>query len=196
MDTELRKGQWMMWNRRLQSFNLKGKTLGLLGFGRIGQAVAHPAAAFGMNIQFHDVVSTAGAFRAVGLEELLATSDYLSLHLPLTPTTRGMFNEAMFRRMKPGSIFINTARGEIVEERALVAALDSGQLRGAGLDVFEKEPLPPDNLLVKRRDVVLTPHVASGTADGLHTKAAQYLENIRRVLAGQTPIDCLPARNR
>ena len=191
LDSELRVGRWMMWERRLQSFNLKGRTLGLLGFGRIGQAVAQRASAFGMEVQYHDPFARATAYRDVPFDDLLATSDYLSLHLPLTSSTRGLLDESAFSKMKPGSILINTARGEIVDEAALLRALDAGRLRGAGLDVFEKEPLPPSHPFAARGNVVITPHIASGTADGLRTKAARYLENIELVLAEKEPIDRL-----
>jgi phosphoglycerate dehydrogenase-like enzyme len=192
LDAALRAGRWLMWDRRLQSFNLKGRTLGLIGFGRIGQAVAVRAAAFGMEIQYADPVAVPG-WRRADLDELLGTSDYASLHVPLTPATRGLLDARRIGLMKRGAVLINTSRGEAVNEGALIEALRGGRLAGAGLDVFAKEPPSQDNPLLSMPNVVVTPHVGSGTADGLRVKAAWYAANIRRVLSGEAPLDCVPA---
>lgn len=193
LDRGLRQGRWMAWDRRLQSFNLCGRTLGLVGMGRIGQAVARRAAAFEMRVQYHDPVRTDG-WPWAPLEELLQTSDFVSLHVPLTPQTARLLTAARIALMKPAAVLINTSRGEVVDEPALVAALRSGALAGAGLDVFEKEPIAADHPLLAMDNVVLTPHVASGTLDGLRAKALVYSANIRRVLAGQPPQPCLEVR--
>lgn len=190
LDAALRQGRWMMWERRLESSNLAGKCLGLIGFGRIGRAVAERLKGFAMKIVYSDKVSVPG-YQQVELNSLLATSDYVSLHVPLTEETRRMLDSSRMQRMKRGSILINTSRGEIVEEAALIEALRSGHLAGAGLDVFEKEPPAATNSLLSMPNVVLTPHVASGTRDGLSIKARQYAENITRVLHHQMPIDCI-----
>lgn len=190
LDAAVRGGAWPMWEWRLKSYTLAGKTLGIVGMGRIGQAVARRAEAFGMNAAYFDLERKAG-FAFLELDELLAISDYVSLHMPLTAANRGMFNADRIAAMKPGAVLINTARGELVDEHALARALASGRLSGAGLDVFAKEPPEPGNPLFQCKNVVLTPHVASGTADSLKRKAAQYAENIRRVLEGREPIDCV-----
>lgn len=187
LDNSTRAGKWMMWDRRLSCFNLAGKTLGLIGYGRIGREVARRASAFDMPVQYFDPA----AEQSTALEDLISTSDFVSLHLPLTSETRGLMNAARIGAMRPGSVLINTSRGEVVDEPALIDALRRGHLAGAGLDVFETEPPPADNALFAMPNVVVTPHVASGTVDGLRVKAERYAENIRRVLAGKPPIDQL-----
>lgn len=186
LDTALRAGKWMAWDRRIHSSNLAGRTLGLIGFGRIGQAVAKRAEAFSMNLQHHDLLSG-----GVSLDTLLTTSDYVSLHIPLTPSTRHLLNASRIALMKQGAVLINTARGEVVDEPALIDALRAGRIAGAGLDVFEKEPLDASSPLLSMPNVVLTPHVASGTLDGLKLKTARYAENISRLLAGESLIDAI-----
>lgn len=190
LDRALRGGKWMMWDRRLASFNLKGKTLGVVGLGRIGREVARRAAGFDMRVQYCDP-NVSAPYPRLPLEELLATSDYVSLHVPLTPETRGMLSRGRIGCMKPGSILINTSRGEVVDEGALIDALREGRLAGAGLDVFEREPPVVSNPLLAMDNVVVTPHVASGTLDALRVKARHYAENMRRVLDGREPLDCI-----
>lgn len=190
LDVSLRQGQWLMWSRRLQSFNLVGRMLGLVGLGRIGREVARRAEAFGMHIQYADPFVSNGYAR-VTLERLLSTSDVVSLHLPLSADTRALMNASRLRQMKRGAMLINVSRGELVDEPALVEALESGHLAGAGLDVFATEPPPADHPLFRFSSVVLTPHVASGTADGLRQKADRYAENIQRFLSGETPLDLI-----
>jgi phosphoglycerate dehydrogenase-like enzyme len=192
LDSALRQGRWLMWDRRVNSRNLAERTLGLIGFGRIGQAVARRAQSFGMNVQYSDPIETGGWLR-VPLEELLATSDYVSLHVPLTSSTRGLLSEDRLRLMKPDAILINTARGEVVDEKALIDALSEGRLAGAGLDVFEAEPLARTSQLTSMANVVLTPHTGAGTLDGLRVKAQRYAANIRRVMAGETVLDLVSA---
>jgi phosphoglycerate dehydrogenase-like enzyme len=187
LDAALRRGEWLMWGRRLQCRNLFGRTLGIVGYGRIGREIATRAAAFGMIIQVCDPSVPAG----LSLESLLATSDYVCLCVPLNTTTRGFIGAEAMAEMKPGSILINVARGEIVDETALIEALRSGQLSGAGLDVFAIEPPSAENPLLSMPNVVVTPHVGSGTLDGLQAKAAQYAENVRRHYAGEPLIDCV-----
>lgn len=192
LDSALRQGRWLMWDRRVQCRNLAGRTLGLIGFGRIGQAVAARALSFGMHIQYSDPIQTA-AWSKVPIGELLATSDYVSLHVPLTATTRGLMSEDRLAQMKSDAILINTARGEVVDEGALIRALHEHRLAGAGLDVFESEPMPSTNPLAIMSNVVLTPHCGAGTLDGLRVKAQRYATNVRRVLAGETPLDLVNA---
>jgi phosphoglycerate dehydrogenase-like enzyme len=187
----VRAGQWLMWERRTCSHNLLGKALGLIGCGRTGQEVARRAAAFGMTIRYYDKAPVEG-FAFAPFEELLATSDIVSLHVPLTAETRHMIGAAQIAGMKPGAILINTARGGLVDEAALYEALASGHLRGAGLDVFEVEPPGLENRLLQLEQVVVTPHVSTGTLESLEAKAAMYADNIRRVLAGLEPVGLLP----
>jgi phosphoglycerate dehydrogenase-like enzyme len=187
MANSLRAGKWWMWERRTQSYGLSGKTLGVIGMGRIGREVAARAAAFGMSIQYFDMVPCHG-YRRCSLEELLASSDVVTIHCPLTTSTKGLLDRDRLALMKPGAILINTARGGIVDEAALQEALSAGRLAGAGLDVFEKEPPDPANPLLHMDQVIATPHIATGTVDSLRAKAAFYAENIRRVLAGQQPL--------
>jgi phosphoglycerate dehydrogenase-like enzyme len=183
----MRAGKWLMWDRRTSSYGLQGKTLGIIGMGRIGREVASRAAAFGMSIQYYDVAPV-GSFLRCPLDDLLRTSDIVSLHCPLTADTRKLMNRERIALMKKGSILINAARGEIVDEAALHEALMVNRLAGAGLDVFEKEPPDPANPLLHMDQVIVTPHVATGTLDSLRAKAAFYTENIRRVLAGEQPL--------
>ena len=184
-------GRWLMWERRLVSHNLRGRTLGIVGAGRIGRAVARLAGAFGMNVQVFDMVDVK-ELKRVSLEELYATSHIISLHVPLMPETRGMIGAKEFARMKRGAILINCARGELVDETALHAALISGQLGGAGIDVFEREPPDAGNPLLHLPNVIATPHTANGTFESFEARSAFYLRNIQRVLRDEAP-DCVVA---
>jgi phosphoglycerate dehydrogenase-like enzyme len=191
-DTKMRQGTWLQWGLRSTSFELAGKTLGLVGFGRIGQAVAKRAQAFEVKILYHDTfVSTpppeAGAWgvQSVGLEELLRRSDIVSIHVPTTDETRRFMNAATFATMKRSAIFINTSRGAVVNEPDLVRALQDKIIAGAGLDVFEKEPINPDNPLLGLDTVVLTPHISAGTVDALRQKMASVFANLQRCARGE-----------
>lgn len=191
IDQAIRSGRWLMWERRLQSRNLRGRMLGLVGFGRIGREVARRAEAFGMKVQYSDPAVPSGEGQTP-LDTLIATSDYVSIHVPLTAGTRGLIGPERIARMKPGSILINTSRGEIIDESALIEALREGRIAGAGLDVFTQEPPALSNPLLAMANVVLTPHVASGTVDGLRAKAAWYARNIERIRSGEQPLDLVP----
>jgi phosphoglycerate dehydrogenase-like enzyme len=194
-DASLRRGEWLQWELRPGSHELAGKTLGLVGFGRIGEAVARRAAAFDVSlIACEDAaerrrVGEAMGVRFLGLEDLLAAADIVSLHLPLTTETRHMINARSLERMKPTAILVNTARGGLVDEHALVDALRSGSLCGAGLDVFEHEPLAADHPLLQLPTVVLTPHISAGTRDALVAKMDACFANIARVARGDPPLD-------
>ncbi len=169
------------------SMELDGRTLGLLGFGRIGQAVARMAEAIGMRV----VVSDPLYAESVTLDELLETSDVLSLHVPATPQTTGMINAETLARMKHGSILINAARGPIVVTDDLVAALDSGHLMGAGLDVTDPEPLDPDHRLLHMDNVIVTPHIASNTTAGRERMERMAFDQVSAGLAGDRPTELL-----
>lgn len=162
-DGDVRAGRWSPWLTR----PVRGATLGIVGLGRVGRSVAVRAVALGMKVLAADEQPDTAFARdheveLVSLEELLAHSDYVSIHCPLNKSTRGMFHAETFARMKPGSTLINTARGRIVVERDLVEALRSGHLSAAGLDVYEEEPPAADNPLFQLENVVLSPHL-SGT---------------------------------
>jgi len=174
---------------------IEGKTLGIIGMGSIGKAVAHRALAFGMQVLGHDIrpVETEPGVDMTDLATLLETSDVITLHTFLNEQTRRMIGRTELASMKRSAFLINTSRGPIVDEAALVEALETKRIGGAGLDVFEKEPLPADSPLRKLKNVILTPHTA-GMPDGLkfHQKRyAFFLENITRVSEGKVPLNAL-----
>lgn len=167
---------------------LDGLTLGLLGFGRIAQRVARIASAVGMHVIAHDpFVSQAEGAELVEFDELLSRSDVLSLHAPLTDDTAGLFNADVFAACKPGVLFVNCARGGLVDHAALVAALESGHVAAAGLDVTDPEPLAADHPLLSMEQVVVTPHIASSTVAGRERMLTQALEQVLIGLEGTTP---------
>ena len=167
---------------------LSGLTMGLIGYGQIGQAVARMARAFGMAVLIHTPhppKELPEGMRAVELDELLAGSDVVSLHNPLTPLTEKMINEAALARMKKGAILINTSRGGLVDEAALVAALRSGHLRGAGLDVLAEEPPDERNPLLRTKGCLITPHLAWGTKAARQRLLDEVVANLRAFQVGQ-----------
>jgi glyoxylate reductase len=166
---------------------VSGKTLGIVGFGRIGQAVARRAVGFGMRILYAGPrqVAFPGAERAE-LDDLLAASDFVSLHCPLTDSTRDLISRERIARMKPGAVLVNTARGPVLDEEALAIALEEGRLFAAGLDVFRDEPNVPERL--RRLDrVVLTPHVGSGTIETRTAMARMVWDEVLRRVTGRPP---------
>ncbi len=181
-DALIRSGSWDGWKPlELMGLSLEGRTLGVYGLGRIGRAVARRAEAFRMK-----VISLAGDDPPEAFERLLAESDVLTIHAPLTPETRGRFGADELARMKEGAILVNTARGPIVDEAALAAALASGHLGGAGLDVFEREPAVHQALLTFA-NVVLLPHLGSSTLQTRLAMARTACEEVVRVLGGEAP---------
>jgi D-3-phosphoglycerate dehydrogenase len=172
---------------------LEGQILGLVGFGNIPRMLAPKAKAFGFNVLAHDPYVAKDAFAAAGIEgvsfdDLLARSDFISVHAPLLPATRGLINAAAFAKMKKGAFLINTARGPLVDEAALVAALDSSQLGGAALDVVTTEPLPKDSPLLGRDNVILTPHTAYYSVEALEELQTKCASDVARVLSGEKAI--------
>lgn len=168
---------------------LAGKVMGIVGFGRIGQQVGRVASALGMAVQAydhrpHDVTDIAG-FRWVDLPELFRTSDVISLNCPLTPETEGMINAETLKLMKPSAYLINTARGGLVVERDLAAALNEGRIAGAGLDVLSTEPPEADNPLLSAKNTFITPHIAWATREARQRLMAIAAANIRAFLDGQ-----------
>jgi D-3-phosphoglycerate dehydrogenase len=183
---ELKCGRWT----RLDNVYLRGKTLGLVGAGNIGAEVARLGKAIGMDVQawtFHPSGERSGRLGVpfVGLDELLRTSDVVTLHVQLTDQTRGLIGARELGLMKPGALLINTARGAIVHTGSLVAALHSGRLGGAGIDVFDLEPVPPDHPLLACEQVVLSPHNADQTPEGMEILNAGVVDNVIAFLQGQ-----------
>jgi D-3-phosphoglycerate dehydrogenase len=172
---------------------LAGRVLGLVGFGNIPRELTPKAKAFGLRVVAHDpyvsqpVLDAAGVER-VSFDRLLEISDFVSIHAPLLSATRGLFNAEVFRKMKKGARLINTARGPLVDEDALVAALDSGQLAGAALDVVAVEPLPKDSKLIGRDNVILTPHTAFYSVEALNELQTKCAADVARVLSGEPPV--------
>jgi D-3-phosphoglycerate dehydrogenase len=178
-----------IWAGRDMVF-LRGKLLGVVGMGPIGIATAGLGKAIGMSVQawtFHPSAerSAQTGVPFVGLEELLRTSDVVSLHLPLTEQTRGLIGLRELEWMKPGAILVNTARGAVVDNRALAAALEASRLDGAGIDVFDEEPVPPDHPLVLCEHVVLTPHSADQTSEGMDILNGGAVDNVIAFLEGR-----------
>lgn len=172
----VRRGEWGTWEPDgFLGHDVAGATLGIVGAGRIGQAVARRAAAFGM-----DVLATTGR-GGTPLPELLERADFVSLHVPLTDATRHLIDAAALARMKPTAILVNTARGPVVDTDALIAALHAGEIAGAALDVTDPEPLPPDHPLLNAPNVLVVPHVGSATP---RTRAAMADLAVDNVLAG------------
>lgn len=180
MDREMRAGNWL----RIDGMQLTGKTLALVGFGGIAAEVARIAAGSGMKvIAWNRTPKTCPGVSFVGLDELLAVSDVVSLHLLLNDETRGFLSRARIAQIKPGAILINTARGAVVDEAAMIDALTSGHLRHAGLDVFDIEPLPADHPLTKVPNVTLSAHSAFRTPEASENLIHAALEHCRRITA-------------
>jgi glyoxylate reductase len=192
-DKFARSGKPWVWGPKMfLGHDVYGKTLGLLGLGRIGQAVARRAAGFNMRVVFHDtesipeqVIKELGVTQ-LPLDELLRTSDFISLHVPLFPETHHLLNDRTFALMKPTCIVINTSRGPVVDERALVRAVRNRTIAGAGLDVFEREPeIEPE--LFGLESVVLAPHIASASHETRLKMCMMAADNLLAVLKGQRP---------
>ena len=191
-----RSGSWKGWNLdQLCGADVWGKTLGVVGFGRIGRALARRASGFQMRVMYSDAVrAPEDVERSLNAEfsdmnKLLAESDFISLHVPLLPETRGLFDAAKFFRMKPTAFLINTSRGPVVDEAALVAALEGKKIAGAALDVFENEPFIHPGL--KRPNAVLTPHLASASLETRSKMAVMAANNVISFFKGQRPPNML-----
>lgn len=188
-DASLRRGKWRLW----LGHELAGKKLGLIGLGAIGKEVALRAAAHGMTVVAYDVrpdysFAQAHNISIVSREELLETADVVSLHIPLTPETRGFIGEAELKRMKRSAYLINTARGALVDQRALVRALREGWIAGAALDVFSPEPPSVDDELLSLENVVLTSHIGGATVEALQRMAKVTVDNCLRIQRGEAPL--------
>jgi glyoxylate reductase len=206
-DRHVRAGKWRTWGpMTMLGRDVHSSTLGLIGFGAIGQAMARRAMGFGMRVlylkhssskrtQQRDESGFANA-TAVSLPRLLAQSDFVSIHVPLTAKTRHMIGAREFALMKPGAILINTARGAVVEQAAMVAALKSGRLAGAGLDVTDPEPIAHRDPLLRFDNVVITPHIGSASIATRASTAAIAVDNILAGLSGRVPRWCANPRVR
>ena len=195
-DTSVRRGEWT--RSALLGHELRGKTLGLIGIGRVGSLVARRAAAFEMRILAHDPFATEGLARALGaelvdLDRLLGEADVVSLHAPLTDKTRGLIGAAALAMMKPTAILVNCARGEIVDQDALADALVRGAISGAALDVFPEEPLPAGARIRTAPRTILTPHIAGSTVEAQQHVAADVARQVLAVVAGEVPSDAVNA---
>ncbi len=175
----VRDGEWGTWRYDwLAGADVAGTTLGIVGYGQIGQAVARRARGFDMEVLW---TSSSGG---VGLAELLARSDHVSLHCPLTPATRHLIDADALRQMKQAATLVNTARGPVVDQSALRAALIAGEIAAAGLDVTDPEPLPPDDPLLDAPHLLVTPHIGSATVRTRTAMAELAVDNLIAGLAG------------
>lgn len=188
-------GQWKMMGgpASFLGTDVHHATLGIVGLGRIGAEVAHRALGFHMNVIYYDVVRRPEleekyGYRFVDFPTLLQEADFVSMHMPLLPSTRGMMGKEQFQMMKRTAIFVNAARGPVVDEKALIEALREGQIAGAGLDVFEVEPTPTDNPLLSMPNVVALPHIGSATHQTREKMVELAAKNLLAVLQGQPPL--------
>lgn len=192
-DSELRRGRWHINSLRPYSFELSGRTIGYVGMGRIAREAALRFKAFGTEGLYCDphVNLTAEEEVRLGLkrttfDRLIEDADVITLHAPSGKDTYHMIDEGALSRMKPETIIINTARGTLIDEKALLKALQEGTIAGAGLDVFEEEPFNPENPLGALPNVVLTPHISAGTRDALKAKMKALFRNVQRFFDGET----------
>ncbi len=189
-------GEWAQEDAfTMGSFELMGKTLGIVGMGNIGKEVARRAKPFSCRMVYYDVNALPVELEAelgverMDLEELLRMSDIVSIHVPLLPATRNLIDRERIALMKPGACLLNLARGEAVDEEALAEALREGRLGGAGIDVYREEPVNPDNPLLKLDNVILSPHIAGATNESRARIFMATIENVNRVLQGEKPIN-------
>ena len=197
--TNVAAGRWRGNNvDDVKLYELKNRTLGIVGLGTIGKKTARLAKAFGMTVQYYDTARLTEeqaddlGVRFALFEEVLRTSDIVSLHVPLTKDTRHMMGAAQFGMMKPGAYLINTCRGSVVDEPALTQALTNGTIAGAGLDVFDQEPPQPNNPLFALPNVVLTAHFAGPTWENQYTRFRNAFDNCQRVIRGDAPLWVIP----
>jgi D-3-phosphoglycerate dehydrogenase len=186
VDRAVRAGDWRV-RESYGGWELLGKTVGIVGLGNIGRRTAELAQALGMSVVTWSPHSRDERFSSLPLPELLATADIVSLHLALTPETRGLIDRAALARMKPGAMLVNTARGALVDELALTELLADGHLGGAGLDVLTEEPPPPDHPLLGLENVLITPHNAGLTDTAYRRMCVETVEQVLLILTGQPP---------
>ncbi|KAK4752766.1 hypothetical protein SAY87_021564 [Trapa incisa] len=187
-DASMKAGKWQ--RSTFLGVSLLGKRLAVMGFGRVGSEVARRAKGLGMNVIAHDPFAPLDRARAIGVDmvsfdEAIATTDFISLHLPLTPATSKMFNDVTFSRMKRGVRIVNVARGGVIDEEALLRALESGIVAQAALDVFTEEPPPEEDKLVRHRNVTVTPHLGASTMEAQEGVAIEIAEAVIEALKGE-----------
>lgn len=196
-ERQVRVGEWKGWcPTHMIGTKVTGKTVGIIGFGRIGKAFARRCHfGFGMDVVFYnrstvdpDEAARYGARQLVSVEDVLAAADFVSLHCPGGAENRHLMNASRFAAMRPGAYLINTARGDVVDEAALIAALENGVIRGAGLDVYEAEPQVPEALL-KMENVVLLPHLGSATEETRNAMGMKVVDNLTAFFEGREPPD-------
>ena len=193
------KGHWKTWGPMvLLGQDIHGATLGIIGLGRIGLEMAKRARGFNMRVLYHGphrksehMEKELGAEYVPELSDLLSRSDFISIHVPLTPATERLMGEAEFKLMKKSAVFINTSRGGIVDQTALYEALTSGQIFAAGLDVTEVEPIPPDDPLLTLSNVIITPHIASASVKTREKMAMMAAQNLVAGIKGELPPNCV-----
>mgnify|MGYP000913796808 FL=1 len=199
ISNDMHEGKFPMWDYRTGCYEIYGKTIGLVGFGRISREVAKRLRGFEPQIIFYDnYISLSKAeqeelnvTQVSCLDKLLELSDIVSIHVPSNSETRGMINEDFFGKMKKTAILINTARGDLINEKDFFDAINNKIIAGAGIDVYPIEPLPPNNPYVKLKNVTLTPHISAGTVDALKTKIDHVCANINRFLNGEETLHSL-----
>ena len=198
-DSYTRKGQWKTWGPMiLLGQDIHHATLGIVGLGRIGAEVARRARGFNMKVLYYDKVRRSEEEeRQLGVEyvpeltKLLAVSDFITVHAPLLPETRHLIGADEFAMMKPTAVFVNTSRGPLVDQKALYEALKSGQIFAAGIDVTEVEPISPDDPLLTLDNIIITPHIASGSFTTRKNMALMAAENLLAGLRGEMPPNCV-----
>ncbi|MEZ4706184.1 MAG: D-isomer specific 2-hydroxyacid dehydrogenase family protein [Caldilineaceae bacterium] len=194
LDVNVRHNGWRAIDTGVCTYTIDGKTVGIIGMGNIGQKVARRLQGWGARVIYYDAyppsaeVEQALNVTRVTLDELAAEADLITLHTPLNAETRGILSHAQFARMKPNAIVVNTCRGPVIDEAALIQALQQGQIAGAALDVLEKEPPAPDNPLLQMENVLFTPHSAGITYDTWRRRGQFIFENLQRVWNGQAPL--------
>lgn len=194
LDPNVRSDRWRAIDTGLSTYTLEGKTLGIIGFGQIGQRVATLLGSWGVELLYADAfpakpeVEAALGVARVELDELYARSDVITLHVPLLPDTKGMINREALGKMKPNALVVNTCRGPVVDEVALTEALQAGTIAGAALDVLAQEPPDPQNPLLQMDNVLLTPHTAGITFDTWERRGKFIFQNLQRVWAGEEPL--------
>jgi glyoxylate reductase len=192
-DRWVRAGQWQSGDVTPMAWDVHHGTLGIIGLGRIGAEVAYRGLGFHMKVLYYDTVrqptlEKQHGYRFVDMDTLLKESEFVVISTALTPETRGMIGEAQLAKMKPTAFLINTSRGPVVDEKALIKALQAGRIAGAGLDVFEKEPVELDNPLLKMENVVVLPHVGSATEATRQAMVDLAADNILAVVQGKPPL--------
>ncbi len=198
-DRAVREGLWSTWSPSfLLGGDVAGATLGIVGLGAIGAAVARRARGFDMRLLYASRTAKPQLEAELGvvfvpLDQLLAESDFISVHVPLTAETRRMFDERAFNRMRPTAIFVNTARGSVVDETALLRALETRRIAGAAIDVTEVEPLPKHDPLLRLPNLLVTPHIASASVATRQRMARMAVDNLLEALDGKTPGNCVNA---